>query len=135
MQKNFVENPLNPYYREIIYRTGDLGKKVNGEFYFCGRKDFQIKHMGHRIELEEIERAMNDIRLIERCCCIYDEQKNKIYGFYIGNIDKKEIIEDLKTKLPAYMIPNIWRKIDKMPMTKNGKIDRQELMKGSTNGK
>ena len=51
----FTRNPLNTSYSERIYRTGDLGKYgENGELYFCGRKDFQIKHMGHRIELEEV---------------------------------------------------------------------------------
>ena len=55
----FVQNPLNPWYPERIYRTGDLGRYgEDGELYFTGRKDFQIKHMGHRIELEEVERAI-----------------------------------------------------------------------------
>ena len=52
----FVQNPLNPYYPELIYRTGDIGKRnAKGELVFVSRKDYQIKHMGHRIELGEIE--------------------------------------------------------------------------------
>ena len=58
--KAFVQNPLNPYYPELIYRTGDLARyNEKGELVFSGRKDFQIKYMGHRIELEEIEREMS----------------------------------------------------------------------------
>lgn len=124
--KVFVQNPLHHYYNDIIYRTGDLGYlNENGEFVFSGRKDFQIKYMGHRIELEEIEKAIsNDV---ERVCCLF--LKNKIYCFYIGNTDKKEIHLKLKDKLPVYMIPNRFIKMDEFPLTKNGKIDRQLLSK------
>ena len=55
-QEVFIQNPLNPYYRDIVYRTGDIGAyNERGELIFVSRKDYQIKHMGHRIELGEIE--------------------------------------------------------------------------------
>lgn len=128
--KRFVINPLEKRYPEIIYRTGDLGKyDKNGDLYFTGRKDFQIKYMGHRIELEEIERAINNIEFIERCCCVFDEEKQKLYCFYIGDIDKKTIYEELKKVLPVHMIPGIFRSILKFPLNKNGKIDRKLLLK------
>ena len=92
-----------------------------------GRKDFQIKHMGHRIELEEIERAMEKVEGVERSCCIFNEQKGKINGFYVGNIEKEGVIKYLKENLPVFMVPNTLTKIDKFPITKNGKIDRKEL--------
>ena len=83
---NFVQNPLNDKYIDMIYKTGDLGEyNKDGEIVFLGRKDFQIKHMGHRIELEEIERAMEKVNGVERSCCIFNEQKGKLYGFYVGN--------------------------------------------------
>ena len=128
--KRFVLNPLETHYPEIIYRTGDLGKyDSNGDLYFCGRKDFQIKHMGHRIELEEIEREINKIECILRCCCVYQEEKQKIYCFYIGDVDKKTIHENLTKTLPIYMIPNVFKSVLEMPLNKNGKIDRKELLK------
>ena len=69
----FVQNPLNKNYPEKIYKTGDLGcYNSNGELVFKGRKDFQIKYMGHRIELEEIEKAIGAVRGIELCCFIFD---------------------------------------------------------------
>lgn len=129
--KAFVQNPLNPNYPETIYKTGDFGKyDENGELVFGGRKDFQIKHMGHRIELEEIERAINGTAGIERCCCIFDEVKSKLYGFYVGTPDKKELHRNLKERLPEFMIPSALRKLDALPLTANGKIDRKTLLSG-----
>ncbi len=126
--KSFVQNPLNNSYIEMIYKTGDLGYLgEDGNLYFAGRKDFQIKHMGHRIELEEIELEIQKIDKIERVCSIYNHEKSKLYAFYIGDIDKKELREALSNKLPIFMIPNVIRKIEEFPLTKNGKIDRKLL--------
>ena len=103
-EKVFVQNPLNPRYPERIYRTGDLGYYgEDGELYFASRKDFQIKHMGHRIELEEIESAMNAVENVQRSCCIFQEEKNRIIGFYMGEIEPSGIRKKLKEKLPVYM--------------------------------
>ena len=124
----FVQNPLNDKYIDMIYKTGDLGEyNKDGEIVFLGRKDFQIKHMGHRIELEEIERAMEKVNGVERSCCIFNEQKGKLYGFYVGNTEKDEVIKYLKENLPVFMVPNKITQIEKFPITKNGKIDRKEL--------
>lgn len=126
--KAFVQNPLNPNYPEIIYRTGDLGRyNESGELVFSGRKDFQIKYMGHRIELEEIEREMAAIDGVERCCCVFDEKKSRLKGFYVGAIEKDDLAAAMSKDLPAFMVPGIIRKIDEMPLTKNGKIDRKAL--------
>lgn len=125
---SFVQNPGNSHFPELIYRTGDLGiLDEAGELYFSGRKDFQIKYMGHRIELEEIERAVNQIEGVERCCCIFDEKKNRLYGFYVGTPDKKELHGMLRQVLPVFMIPGTLKKADWLPMTANGKIDRKAL--------
>lgn len=124
----FVQNPLNNIYPELIYRTGDIGKRnERGELLFVSRKDFQIKHMGHRIELGEIEVNVNNIDQIRTCCCVYDKEKDKIKLYYVGDIETGEIISILKEKLPRYMIPNKAEKLDVMPLTANGKIDRKKL--------
>ena len=124
----FVQNPQNTKYRDLIYKTGDMGYYgENDELYFSGRKDFQIKHLGHRVELEEIETAIGKIEEIERACCIYIEEKSKIYGFYIGKISKMQLRDTLKQSLPIYMIPNVLMEVDEMPITKNGKIYRKKL--------
>jgi len=125
---NFVQNPLNDKFIDMIYRTGDLGEyNKDGEIVFIGRKDFQIKHMGHRIELEEIERAMENVKGVERSCCIFNEQKGKLYGFYVGSSQKEDVIKYLRENLPVFMVPNKITQIEKFPITKNGKIDRKEL--------
>lgn len=127
-EKAFCQNPLNKDYPERIYRTGDMGKWVNGELYFGGRRDFQIKHMGHRIELGEIERAMDSLPFSTRNCCIYDEKHEKIYMFYQGETDMaKEIAGALQETLPKYMCPNKYVYLEKIPLNKNGKLDRKAL--------
>lgn len=125
---HFVRNPLNDRYPETIYRTGDLGRYNElGELVFCGRKDFQIKYMGHRIELEEIEREMAAIDGVERCCCVFDEKRSRLKGFYVGTLDKEQLHAAMKQNLPAFMVPGILRQVEAMPLTKNGKIDRKQL--------
>ena len=130
----FVQNPLNKRYPELIYRTGDLGKwNEFGELVFVSRKDYQIKHMGHRIELGEIEANVNKIDEIKSSCCVYDKGKGKIVLVYVGEISEKDLIMTLKEKLPRYMIPNKVEKLDQMPLTANGKMDRVFLSKKYTN--
>lgn len=126
---HFVQNPLQSVYPERIYKTGDLGRiSENGEFVFCGRADFQIKYLGHRIELEEVERAMAAIAGVERACCVFEEEKSKLYGFFVGSVEKDELHRIMKETLPVFMVPGALRKVDTMPLTKNGKIDRKQLM-------
>lgn len=110
---------------ERCYKTGDLGYYgKNGELYFSGRKDFQIKHMGHRIELEEIECAMEQIDGLERGICVMDTKRNRLIAFYLGEVTPGRIKEEMKKKLPSYMIPHKLIKTDFMPLNKNGKTDR-----------
>jgi acyl-CoA synthetase (AMP-forming)/AMP-acid ligase II len=126
----FVQNPLNDRYPELIYRTGDLGKYNEfGELVFVSRKDYQIKHMGHRIELGEIEVNVNMLDGISTSCCVYQKEKGKIVLFYVGEMEVKDLVSTLKDKLPRYMIPNRVEKLDTMPLTANGKLDRVTLGK------
>ena len=124
----FVKNPLNKVYDETIYKTGDLARyNEKGELIFIGRKDTQIKHMGHRIELGEIEAITSSIDEIRSNCCLFDSKKKKIVLIYAGKVDKNHVICNLKDKLPRYMIPNKIIKLDNIPLTANGKIDRRLL--------
>lgn len=126
--ESYIQNPLNHFFPETIYCTGDLGKyNDDGELIFVSRKDYQIKHMGHRIELGEIETNVNMLENIKFSCCVYDEGHGKIVLYYVGNIAEKDVIAGLKDMLPRYMIPNMVIRLEKMPMTANGKIDRVSL--------
>lgn len=124
----FVQNPLNNAYPELIYRTGDLVHyNEYGELIYDARKDFQIKYMGHRIELGEIETATSGIEGIERCCCIYNDEKKRIVLYYEGVSEKAFIEEQLSQLLPEYMIPSRYIRMEKLPLNANGKIDRKKL--------
>ena len=125
----YVQNPLNHFYPELIYRTGDLGRYNElGELIFVSRKDYQIKHMGHRIELGEIEVIVNMIDGIASSCCVYNRENSKIVLYYVGNIEVKDLMVILKEKLPRYMLPNKLDKLEVMPLTPNGKLDRNRLL-------
>lgn len=124
----FVQNPLNPYVPETIYRTGDLVKyNEYGEIIYLSRKDFQIKHMGHRIELGEIETAVSSLDQIALCCCLYDEKRQKIVLFIEEELDKAYINEQISSLVPEYMLPNKVVTLPDMPINANGKIDRVKL--------
>ncbi|WP_304508230.1 amino acid adenylation domain-containing protein [Anaerotignum sp.] len=125
----FIQNPLNPHYPEKIYKTGDVAKyNEYGEIVFLARKDHQIKHMGHRIELGEVEAAVNSIDLVASGACIYDTDSQKIVLFYCGQeATQRYILGKLRDKVPKYMFPNIMILLEEMPHTLNGKIDRLRL--------
>ena len=124
----FVQNPLNRAYPELIYRTGDTGRyNEAGELVFVSRRDSQIKHMGHRVELGEVELCFAGLGGAELCACIYDEKKKKIVLFYEGRAGRAELLAGAEEKLPRYMLPGKIIKLEKMPLTPNGKIDRPGL--------
>lgn len=126
----FVQNPLNPYYEEKIYRTGDLAHYNSyGEIMFDGRKDFQIKYKGYRIELGEIETALLAIDGVKDGCVVFDEKREEIVAFYTGQdaVDKSYIRKQLVQYLPQYMIPRKYIKLEKLLYNDNGKIDRKAL--------
>lgn len=125
----FCQNPLNKAYPELIYRTGDLAKYgEDGLIYFVSRKDYQIKHMGHRIELSEVEIAINSLPYIDAGCCIYDKSNEQIVLFYqSANECERDIMKDGTKLLPKYMMPNRFIHFTELPMTKNAKIDRVKL--------
>ncbi len=126
----FVQNPVNTSWIEYMYRTGDLAyKNKDGDIMFAGRKDFQIKRLGHRIELNEIENAMLAVGEIESACCIFDEARSMIIAVYVGGAEIDEIQESMGAKLPHYMLPGRYVRLDAMPMNLNGKIDRVRLKK------
>lgn len=129
--KGFVQNPLNPHYPELIYRTGDLGYwNSRGEIMFLGRRDFQIKHMGYRIELGEIEHAVLQVDGIRNCCVVYSQARKEITLFYECDreLPPAFIREKLMVTLPKYMLPTVFHRMELMPRNPNGKIDRQKLV-------
>ena len=127
----FIDDPFVSAYGAKLYRTGDMAYYNDDmDLVFAARRDFQIKHMGHRIELGEVEAALNASELLDVAVCLYDEPRKKIVCFYQSQCeDTKAIMTELLTRLPKYMCPNVYKRYDRLPLNKNGKIDRQLLKK------
>ncbi len=124
----FVQNPLNTAYGEMIYRTGDIGRRNEyGELVFVTRKDSQIKHMGHRIELGEIEASALRCEGVRKACCVYDGENKRIALFYEGEAKSAELRKAIANFLPKYMLPAICESLSAMPLTENGKTNRRLL--------
>jgi amino acid adenylation domain-containing protein len=125
----FKQNPLNKAYRELIYRSGDIGMlNEQGELVFCSRRDHQVKHMGHRVELGELESAAAAMTNVTRAACVYDKEKNKLVLFVSGAVTAAETMLYLKERLPRFMHPNAVIPLTPLPLTPNGKIDRAALL-------
>lgn len=131
--KSFIQNPYNSFYREIVYCCGDVVQVDDaGRLHFKGRADNQIKHMGYRIELEEIESMLNTLHYVDEAAVIYDhinESLGQIVAF-VSTSDIKEdiaIIGDLKELVPEYMVPRKLYILAELPKNQNGKIDRIAL--------
>ena len=126
--ESFIQNPLHSNYREIIYKTGDLGRmREDGNLEFHGRKDRQIKHMGHRIELGEIEATAMRVEGVSECVSLYLKEKELLYLFYTGTATAKEITLYFRSVLPAFMVPRKLVALPDMPRLPNGKTDMQAL--------
>lgn len=125
-KKSFIQNPLHDDYIDIIYKTGDLGlMRETGDLEFHGRIDRQIKFMGHRVELEEVEAAAMLVDGIDECAAIFVEKIETIFFIYAGTPTKKEIAISLRKKLPDFMIPRKMIKLSSLPKLPNGKADLQ----------
>lgn len=129
-QKAFMQNPVNPYYEERIYRTGDLAFiDDEGLIIYLGRKDNQVKVKGNRIELGEIENAAMCVDGVKGACAVFDEDKQQIVLFVESQTDFKirKMNLELKKYIPNYMLPSGLIVMDKFPHTANDKIDRVTL--------
>jgi D-alanine--poly(phosphoribitol) ligase subunit 1 len=117
-----------------IYRTGDLAFcREDGNFEFIGRKDRQVKIMGYRIDLFEIEEAMISLEEVEEAAVIFtsslEKKLDELVGFYVPRQDLTPAVlaDRLRKKLPVYMVPKRLVRLDRMPRCSRGKISRQEL--------
>lgn len=126
----FVQNPLHNDYRDLIYKTGDLGYfNERQELYGAGRKHFQIKRKGYRIELGEIESVALAFYTVDACAALYDQECSKIcLAVTPGTVNIQELYDHLKQELPQYMLPNIIKSMEAFPQNRNGKTDRAKIM-------
>jgi D-alanine--poly(phosphoribitol) ligase subunit 1 len=136
--QSFIQNPNHSRYRDIGYRTGDLVlQDSNNQLHFKGRADFQIKHMGYRIELEEIEAALASIAEVDECAVVYQQlgdSMGELLGFVTGDqrLESDQLILRVASIVPPYMVPKRIRILEYLPKNANGKIDRLSLLKLSS---
>lgn len=114
------------------YRSGDCGFYEDGLLYCTGRKDFQIKWHGYRIELEDIENNLLELEPVAEAAVIprYEgDTIRNLVAFVVTKIpvNGRELRKQLKERLPVYMVPKKIQVIDQMPMSANGKVDRKKL--------
>lgn len=136
---DLTEKAFVYFNNQRLYKTGDFGTLLENNNYGCyGRKDNQIKIRGHRIELEEIEHAICLYKGIHYSAVVFDKfESASLYVYYVAdtNIDTAKLKKFLGSILPNYMIPSFYTKIDQIPVTKNGKINRNELINKICNSK
>ncbi|MCQ2795007.1 MAG: AMP-binding protein, partial [Bacilli bacterium] len=134
-KKAFISNPFyekDGYKR--MFRTGDIARKdKNGNITIIGRKDFMVKINGQRVELEEIENNLKQIKEIKNAAVRYFniDNQNYLVAYYVADakLDEKYLTKKLSSSLASYMIPNFFVKLDKLPLLMNGKVNRLALPK------
>ncbi len=130
--ERFLPEPGGPAGARM-YRTGDIVRWTDpGELEFVGRADFQVKVRGFRVELGEIEAALVGCGGVIQAIVlqrVLPPNNPRLVAYVTGrDIDVAAIRRELPAKLPAYMLPSAYVKLDALPLTLNGKIDRSALL-------
>ncbi|WP_039913013.1 non-ribosomal peptide synthetase [Cellvibrio mixtus] len=134
--EKFIPNPFSKVPGSRLYRMGDLARQLpDGNIIIAGRKDSQININGFRIEPAEIEKALCDLSSIKSAVISTYFNKGDLhliayvvtYPWFNKSLDEAQLREELKLKLPAYMIPSAFVYLDELPLTTLGKIERRLL--------
>jgi amino acid adenylation domain-containing protein len=131
----FVPDPFSEQGGTRLYRTGDLGRYLpDGRVEFLGRADHQVKIRGYRIELGEIEAALRGhAGVVESVVVIVEREagEKRLVGYVVARegmeIEGSELRRYVSERLPEYMVPGAIVKLERMPLTANGKLDRGAL--------
>lgn len=127
-EESWVTVPYQSGRLEQFYRSGDLGYlKEDGRLVITGRKDSQIKHCGYRMEVGEVETALRAFPKWEEGCVLFQKETGKLWCFFNGETEEKEVKRWLKKRLPGYMLPDVYRHLSSMPHTSTMKLDRAAL--------
>lgn len=131
--EEFVANPWQA--GERLYKTGDITRYLpDGNIEFVGRKDHQVKIRGFRIELGEIEAALAKHPFVAECVVNVVEGEygdKRLIAYFVSTVMNEAHAGDLRdfmrNKLPEYMLPTAFVRLDALPLSPNGKIDRRAL--------
>ncbi|WP_040951499.1 non-ribosomal peptide synthetase, partial [Gorillibacterium massiliense] len=132
--ESFVPHPFSQKPGARLYKTGDLAVMLpDGNLDCLGRNDSQVKVRGFRIEIGEIENAMLQHPGISFSCVILrkdDDDNASLHGFYVASsaVEASEVKNFLGQKLPEYMVPSSLLRLDAMPLSSHGKVDRKALV-------
>lgn len=137
--KNYLNNFINSN-SKYLYNTGDLAKwNSDGTINFIGRNDSQVKISGHRIELKEINyQIMQYPNITKAYTMIVKKASHSFIASYFiaeNDIQVKDLLDFLKSKLASFMVPNYIKQLDSFPLTVNGKIDKTKLPEISVENK
>jgi D-alanine--poly(phosphoribitol) ligase subunit 1 len=126
----FRQDPQQDRYRTFLYRTGDrVREDEKGQLWFHGRIDNQVKIRGHRIELEEVDLAVQSLSGIRRAVAVVlrglDGDEIAVAFAADRAVEAEEIRTRCRDKLPAYMCPAKIIQLDDLPRNANGKVDRK----------
>ncbi len=123
--ERFLPNPYGNGDR--LYRTGDLARWLpDGNLEFLGRIDQQVKIRGFRVELGEIEEVLRRCPGVREAAVAMREDR-RLAGYYVAERELEGLRERLRAKLPEVMVPSVFVRLDAMPLTPSGKIDRRAL--------
>jgi acyl transferase domain-containing protein/acyl carrier protein len=131
--EKFVPHPFSEEDGARLYRTGDVCRYLeDGKIEFLGRVDGQVKVRGYRIELSEIEAALNEHSSVRQSVVIAREDERggkRLLGYVVGEEEATvaELKRHLRKRLPEYMVPETILFLDEMPLLLSGKIDRDRL--------
>jgi amino acid adenylation domain-containing protein len=131
----FIPDPFSKNPGGRLYRTGDSARYLpDGNMVFLGRSDNQIKIRGYRIELGEIEEALGEHPAVQNCVVVLREDKageKRLVAYLVADLAESSIAGTLKSflqeRLPDYAIPGVYQKMEALPLTRNGKVDRAAL--------
>ena len=134
--ERYVPNPYSRKGGERLYRTGDLGRyRADGNIEYLGRLDQQVKVRGYRVELGEVETALRECPAVAEAAVAardYGAGDKRLVGYVVWRQEAppssgNEVREQLRNRLPEYLVPSIVMPLDKLPLTRNGKLDRSAL--------
>ena len=125
--EKFVPDAMTGASGRRLYRTGDLARIVDGELEYVGRVDEQVKVRGFRVELGEIEAELNRQDEVNASAVMLQEDRLVAYVELRENVPAAELMKRLRERLPEWMVPGVFERVAKLPLSANGKVDRNRL--------